>query len=616
VDGVNCTLADAIDAANSDSPKGGCPAGNGPDILTLQADIVLTGNLSQITSTITIQGNGHSVSGNDNYFIFNVSSSGELTLDTITVTHGAPYFYGGALYNEGDAEVYNSTLSENNTYYGGGVYNKGSLIISSSIITGNSAYYGGGIYHESGVMTVTNSTIAKNVAMHNSSGQISNDGNGGGIYISGGDVSIEQSTIRDNSAQNSSSGGEGGGIANNGGALDIKESTISGNEASTYGGGIYSFATWSMTDSTVTNNTATTGGGIYNSGGDETNGYVYISGCEISKNVAQANDWGGSGGGIYNNGFMKVDQSTISENRAYYEIGGGGVGSGGGVYNDNLFWIFYSTISGNTADGDGGGVSSPYYSSQQMSFQMWDCTVEGNAATHGGGIASEGDIYLSYVTISNNSASTGGGVYIDGAVTSSKATIIAVQQSGGDCNGTLNSHGYNISSDSSCGFTDPTDMNLGAAMLDLQPLADNGGPTKTMALGENSRAIDVIPAASCDENRDQRGVSRPQGDKCEPGAYEYLPPLIVHISALNDDDLRLSWTPPAEVNYYIYRGTDPYFTPQSSVGVVGSSPWQWDDLNKLGDTATNYYYIVKGLPNTPLSNRVGEFDFALTPGTQ
>jgi hypothetical protein len=48
-----------------------------------------------------------------------------------------------------------------------------------------------------------------------------------------------------------------------------------------------------------------------------------------------------------------------------------------------------------------------------------------------------------------------------------------------------------------------------AAELNLGPLADNGGPTKTHALG-------------CAVDTDQRGRPRPEtgGDECDVGSFE------------------------------------------------------------------------------------------------
>jgi hypothetical protein len=58
-------------------------------------------------------------------------------------------------------------------------------------------------------------------------------------------------------------------------------------------------------------------------------------------------------------------------------------------------------------------------------------------------------------------------------------------------------------------------------------LANNGGPTQTIALLRGSPALNAIPkgqngcATATDRiATDQRGVKRPQGKKCDIGAYE------------------------------------------------------------------------------------------------
>jgi hypothetical protein len=53
-------------------------------------------------------------------------------------------------------------------------------------------------------------------------------------------------------------------------------------------------------------------------------------------------------------------------------------------------------------------------------------------------------------------------------------------------------------------------------------LANDGGPTRTLALLTGSPAINAIPIAECVVAKDQRGVKRPHpaGGKCDIGAYE------------------------------------------------------------------------------------------------
>jgi hypothetical protein len=84
------------------------------------------------------------------------------------------------------------------------------------------------------------------------------------------------------------------------------------------------------------------------------------------------------------------------------------------------------------------------------------------------------------------------------------------------------SNGYNIESPgNTCGFDQSTDkFNVSASSLKLAPLGLNGGPTETHALVEGSVAIDAIPPEMCEVGADQRGVTRPQGDACDVGAFE------------------------------------------------------------------------------------------------
>src|SRR5205807_1874339 len=61
----------------------------------------------------------------------------------------------------------------------------------------------------------------------------------------------------------------------------------------------------------------------------------------------------------------------------------------------------------------------------------------------------------------------------------------------------------------------------------LGALRDNGGSTKTIAIGRKGAAIDQVPAsrAGC-PLKDQRGVNRRGGRACDIGAYEVVPPGV------------------------------------------------------------------------------------------
>jgi hypothetical protein len=143
-------------------------------------------------------------------------------------------------------------------------------VISGVTLTGgNSASNGGGIY-SNGNLTLVDSRVVGNTALNA----------GGGIYSydSYGNKSLRivRSEISENTV--TASGGDGAGIASyryyagvTGGVLEILNSTISGNDATgagSTGGGLYveiygaPFAS-TIVNSTITDNTAVSGGGLY-----------------------------------------------------------------------------------------------------------------------------------------------------------------------------------------------------------------------------------------------------------------------------------------------------------------------------------------------------------------
>lgn len=129
------------------------------------------------------------------------------------------------------------------------------------------------------------------------------------------------------------------------------------------------------------------------------------------------------------------------------------------------------------------------------------------------------------------------------ATLSIKGTLLA--NNGQNCyyNGAtaVTSQGYNLWDDNSCGFTQSTDQNNTPAQLDPKGLQNNGGPTQTVALLPTSPAVDAIPVSACtDANNqpiatDQRGITRPQGLKCDIGAFEYVEPVPLTFSSTKLD---------------------------------------------------------------------------------
>ena len=92
--------------------------------------------------------------------------------------------------------------------------------------------------------------------------------------------------------------------------------------------------------------------------------------------------------------------------------------------------------------------------------------------------------------------------------------------------GSIVSNGYNLSSDGTCPFNGPGDLQNTDPKLG--PLQNNGGPTFTQALLAGSPAIDAGNPNGCTDGNgillttDQRGYPRPEkpGGRCDIGAYE------------------------------------------------------------------------------------------------
>lgn len=146
---------------------------------------------------------------------------------------------------------------------GGAIRNEGDLVLMNVIIHENQASAGGGILND-GTLSVSNSTIRDNIAKGGGD-YFTECKTGGGIKIMSGTVTIENSTISHNQSK-----GKGGGIhIACVGELYLTNSTISGNYSHEDGGGIFINGMAVITNSTITENEATNGGGISFEGSGE-----------------------------------------------------------------------------------------------------------------------------------------------------------------------------------------------------------------------------------------------------------------------------------------------------------------------------------------------------------
>ncbi len=288
----------------------------------------------------------------------------------------------------------------------------------------------------------------------------------------------------------------GGGI-NNAGTLTINNSIITGNKTDDNdGAGIYSTGTLTVKDSTLSENKATNGGhggGIYSKGT-----------LSITSSILSGNTTDDIGGGIYiNSGTSTITNSTFSQNEGKW---------GGGIHNNSAVIISNTTFVQNTATW-GGGIFNMIESAATITNSSFYKNSVGSG--WGGGILNgiDATMTLTNSTLSSNiSTFIGGGLNNDGTLNISN-TIIA-NSTGADCinsTGTIATNVNNLIEDGSCGAALSGDPALGA-------LADNGGPTETMALAWNSPALDAGDASSC-PTTDQRGVTR-IASTCDIGAYE------------------------------------------------------------------------------------------------
>ena len=128
---------------------------------------------------------------------------------------------------------------------------------------------------------------------------------------------------------------------------------------------------------------------------------------------------GSSGGGILNRGTTTLTNSTVSGNSASFDLFG--AGSGGGVSNYGTLTLSSSTVSGNSAAGSGGGIVN--FSSGTLTLTNSTVSYNSADGSGGGVINyGDVTVTLANSTVSGNSAgSDGGGLRNSGILTSSTA---------------------------------------------------------------------------------------------------------------------------------------------------------------------------------------------------
>lgn len=260
---------------------------NGDTILVLNG--VYTENLEIANKGIVLTSNY--LFSNDSSDIYNTVIDGDFKTATVvienvyslnmqfcgfTIQNGEKEYGGGLIIFKGDPLIKNMIIRNNIAKTGAGVYIFGAKpVISESIIEGNSALYGaGGVYCYQAEPLLENVIIRYNTA---------DSGSGGGIFCyKDGNIVLRNVKITNNYSYY-----RGGGIASSSSYVTIINSLLAGNVSTFYGGGIFEthdvYAESNGLDiinSTITNNTAQSGGGI-----DSFFGWPKLINCIVWGNI-------------------------------------------------------------------------------------------------------------------------------------------------------------------------------------------------------------------------------------------------------------------------------------------------------------------------------------------
>lgn len=338
----------------------------------------------------------------------------------------------------------------------------------------------------SGTLTVNDLTITH--------GLITGDQAYGGCIYAKSDVTLNRSAITSCSAVGQLRAIGGGVIAL--GNMLARSSAFTDNlasaqtgtdsELSAAGGGAFAVYQTSLIDSVVSGNTAQTATGLAVAGGA----------------MGQT---------------LKVKYSTISENDVTSAGDTTNAGLGGGLVGGADTTILSSTIDNNSSD-VGGGLF--LLASYPLTASIMQSTISSNTGRLGfGAMSAEPAVSILNSTIAFNiSGSLANiGVGLNDAATIESSIIVG--NGPADIYGAAISGSHNLINTSVAGTILPMDTK--SEDPKLQPLAFNGGPTRTHALGSGSPAIGAGTNTSGYAN-DQRGPTfkRVVGGAADIGAYE------------------------------------------------------------------------------------------------
>ncbi len=454
--GENITLTGTVTNGN-----GGAVYVNG-GTFTMEAGSKITGSSASYGGGVYVDSKGTFTMGGGTISENNASGTGAsgasgggvcISSGTFTMSGGAVISGntatssgGGVFVSEsGDFIMEGGTIGEtgggspNSAENGGGVYIfEGTFTMSgSAVISGNNAsssrssrsrriICGGGVYINNGTFTMSGGAV-----ISGNSASSSSSSSGGGVYVStDGIFTMEGGTIGGIDGASANSAKSGGGVCVYKGVFTMSDGSISRNTATDSGGGVFvQDGTFTMKSTAIIQENEATGGSSHACGGG-----VYVNGGEFTMTgtaIIQDNEATGSsgyacGGGVYVNvgEFTMNGDAIIQGNEAAgiidYAGGEGVYVNGGGEFTMNDSAI----IQKNNASTDetskaaaGGGV---YLTGGGTFSMVGNAKIQENKVTGSNGYAGGGVVVYGNCTftmsggiISGNSANNGGGVYVD-----------------------------------------------------------------------------------------------------------------------------------------------------------------------------------------------------------
>ncbi len=480
-------------------------SGGGRVTFACDGTVVLSNAISISTGTV-LDAAGHeiTISGNHATQVFHVNAGATLSVSNLTIANGCAEI-GGGLFNDGGNVNLNGVIFLSNVAsVGGAIRNASGQVTLQSCIFSNNA---DSALDNSGTLTADLCTFAGNSAAGTNGlsgswyGSPGSDGGNadGGAIRNFGNLTLARSTFINNRVIAGSGGngyvgnhGDPGGPAAGGGSAG-------GAGGNGRGGALYNSGTARIVSSTFTGNSGT--GGTGGAGGNGGPDYGYGSGGTGGVGGA-----GGAGiGAVFNAGSIEIINSTFASNSG--SPGSGGAGGAGGSGN---------TSNGSGGSGGNGGLGVGAFYGQ---CRITNCTFAGNFSGNGSGGSggAGGHNGLPPFPPDGNPGAPGSSVAGTAGICTSGGMLLNTILAANSCAGSITDLGHNISSDSTCAFTNAGSLNNTGPQLG--PLADNGGPTLTMALLPGSPAIDAGSSVGAPAT-DQRGVARPQGAGVDIGAFE------------------------------------------------------------------------------------------------